>query len=182
LDEIEKAHADILNVLLQVMDYGCLTDNTGKKSDFRHVILIMTSNAGAREMTRQVIGFGGSQDAGAAGKAVEQIFSPEFRNRLDSIVPFNPVDETMARQIAGKALNRLAGKLAAKNVKLEPTEAALAHIAAAGRTENFGAREIIRLVENDVKKLLVNEVLFGSLKDGGTAVLDVKENAFVIIT
>ncbi|MCL2049083.1 MAG: AAA family ATPase [Defluviitaleaceae bacterium] len=167
LDEIEKAHADILNVLLQVMDYGSLTDNTGKKSDFRNVIIIMTSNAGAREMTRQTIGFDGSLDSAAADKAVEKIFSPEFRNRLDAIVRFKPVNQEMALLIAKKALDKLCLKLSAKKIKLTAAKNALTYIAAKGLSETYGAREIIRFVENDVKKMLVHEVLFGELKDGG---------------
>ncbi|MCL2387081.1 MAG: AAA family ATPase [Defluviitaleaceae bacterium] len=172
LDEIEKAHPDILNVLLQVMDYGSLTDNTGKKADFRNVIIIMTSNAGAREMTRQTIGFGGNLDSAAADKAVERIFSPEFRNRLDAIVRFKPVDKPMALLIAQKSLDKLAVKLAAKNVTFSANKSALEHIASKGLSETYGAREIIRLVENDVKKLLVQEVLFGELKNGGVCKLN----------
>jgi ATP-dependent Clp protease ATP-binding subunit ClpA len=171
LDEIEKAHPDILNVLLQVMDYGTLTDNAGKKADFSNVIIIMTSNAGAREMTRQTIGFDGSLDAAAADKAVEKLFSPEFRNRLDATVRFKPVDKEMAQQIAKKAIKKLAAKLAAKNVTLTTAKPALDYIASKGLSETYGAREIIRLVENDVKKLLVHEVLFGELKNGGACKL-----------
>jgi ATP-dependent Clp protease ATP-binding subunit ClpA len=171
LDEIEKAHADILNILLQVMDYGALTDNTGKKADFRNVIIIMTSNAGAREMTRQTIGFDGILDSAAADKAVEKMFSPEFRNRLDAVVRFKPVDEKMSLQIAEKSINRLAAKLSAKNVTFTAAKPALEYIASKGLSEKYGAREIIRLVENDVKKLLVHEVLFGELKNGGTCKL-----------
>jgi len=171
LDEIEKAHPDILNVLLQVMDYGQLTDNTGKKADFRNTIIIMTSNAGAREMTRQVIGFDGSRDEGAAGKAVEKAFSPEFRNRLDAIVQFRGVDETMARQIAQKSLDKLGVKLLARGVEFSASEEALEFIANKGLSETYGAREIIRIVENDVKKLLVGEVLFGALANGGACEL-----------
>jgi ATP-dependent Clp protease ATP-binding subunit ClpA len=180
LDEIEKSHEDILNILLQVMDYGTLTDNTGKKADFRNIVMIMTSNAGAREMNKQVIGFDGRPDSEAAGKAVERIFSPEFRNRLDAIVPFNPVDEAMARLIAQKAVRRLGDKLSKQNVKLTPTEQAIAHIASAGKSEQYGAREIIRMVENDVKKLLVQQLLFGKLVGGGKARLDYKKGAFVV--
>ena len=182
LDEIEKAHADILNVLLQVTDYGSLTDNTGKKADFRNVIIIMTSNAGAREMTRQTIGFDGNLDAAAAEKAVEKMFSPEFRNRLDAIVRFKAVDEEMAVQIAKKSLSKLAAKLAAKGIKFTATKSAVEHIASKGLSETYGAREIIRLVENDIKKLFVSEVLFGELKNGGTCKLNFAKNEFKITT
>jgi len=173
LDEIEKAHADILNVLLQVLDYGSLTDNTGKKADFRNVIIIMTSNAGARELTRQTIGFDSARDAAAAEKAVERIFSPEFRNRLDAIIRFRAVNKKMALRIAEKSLDKLAAKLKARNVTLSPTKTALEFIAQKGLSETYGAREIIRFVENDVKKLLTREVLFGKLSAGGTCRLTV---------
>ncbi|MCL2455931.1 MAG: AAA family ATPase [Defluviitaleaceae bacterium] len=180
LDEIEKAHADILNVLLQVMDYGSLTDNAGKKADFRNVIIIMTSNAGAREMTRQTIGFDGTLDAAAADKAVEKIFSPEFRNRLDDVIRFKPVDSAMALQIAKKSVAKLSSKLAAKKVSFTAAKSALTHIASKGLSEKYGAREIIRIVENDVKKLLVEEVLFGELKNGGACKLIFSNNIFKI--
>jgi len=182
LDEIEKAHADILNVLLQVTDYGSLTDNTGKKADFRNVIIIMTSNAGAREMTRQTIGFGGELDAAAADKAVEKIFSPEFRNRLDVVVRFKPVDKEMSLRIAKKAIAKLSAKLSAKNVTFTAAKSALEYIASKGLSETYGAREIIRLVENDVKKLLVHEVLFGELKNGGVCKLNFTKDELKITT
>ena len=175
LDEIEKAHADILNVCLQIMDYGVLTDNMGKKADFRHVIIIMTSNAGAAEMNRMQIGFGGSVNMQAMDREVERIFSPEFRNRLDAIVPFNPVDKRMAYLIAKKAWGNLAEKIGRKQVKLDATEALLEWIAAKGLSERYGAREIIRVVENDIKKILIDEVLFGSLANGGAAYVDIEE-------
>ena len=171
LDEIEKAHADILNILLQVMDYGKLTDNNGKKADFSNCIIIMTSNAGAREITRKTIGFSGEADIGAMDKAVERIFSPEFRNRLDSIVSFNGINQEMALLIARKALKQLSDKLSAKGVKLTATKTVLEFIAKKGLSEIYGAREIIRFVENDVKKLLVEKVLFGELSGGGNCKL-----------
>ena len=180
LDEIEKAHPDILNILLQVMDYGVLTDNTGKKADFRNTIIIMTSNAGAREMTRQVIGFDGSRDDSAASKAVEKAFSPEFRNRLDAIVQFKGVDKAMALRIAQKSLDKLGQKLLARGVKFSANSEALEFIATKGLSETYGAREIIRLVENDVKKLLVNEVLFGTLANGGNCELVLVDGVLVV--
>ena len=171
LDEIEKAHADILNVLLQVMDYGRLTDNTGRQADFSNVILIMTSNAGAKDLARKTIGFGDSLNTGAVDKAVMQIFSPEFRNRLDSVVQFNPVDKKMAQLIAARSFEELGKKLAKQGVRLTPSKSAVEYIAEKGLSETYGAREIIRVVENDVKRLLVNELLFGKLANGGTASL-----------
>ena len=181
LDEIEKAHKDILNVLLQVMDYGSLTDNNGKKADFRNVIIIMTSNAGASELTKKPIGFGERHNFGAVDKAVEQAFSPEFRNRLDAIIQFNPVNEAMALSIAHKALDKLVQKMATKEVKFKVTKGAARFIAQKGLSETYGAREIIRVVENDVKKLLVNEVLFGDLAEGGVATLQLDKRGKTLV-
>jgi len=177
LDEIEKAHADILNVLLQIMDYGVLTDNMGKKADFRHVIIIMTSNAGAAEMNRMRIGFGGGVNTQAMDREVERVFSPEFRNRLDAIVPFNPVDMRMAYLIARKAWGNLAEKLERRRVKLAATEELLGWIAEKGLSERYGAREIIRVVENEIKKMLIDEVLFGALARGGSVLLDIVDGS-----
>ena len=178
LDEVEKAHASILNLLLQVMDYGALTDNTGKKADFRHVTLLMTSNAGAKDITRRVAGFtGGREGAAAVAREVERVFSPEFRNRLDGIVRFNHIDMDMARRIAVKALNELSARL--QSTALAPTDACVDWIAAKGLSETYGAREIVRVVNQDVKKLLVTRVLFS----GGTAdtiVLDVEDGMPVL--
>ncbi|MCL2398661.1 MAG: AAA family ATPase [Defluviitaleaceae bacterium] len=182
LDEIEKAHPDILNVLLQVMDYGRLTDNTGRQADFANVILIMTSNAGAADLAKKSIGFGAGFNISAVEKAVEKMFSPEFRNRLDAIIKFNPVDEKMAQSIAQKSLDKLVKKLAAKGVTLTLSKSAVDYIAKKGLSETYGAREIIRVVENDVKKLLVNELLFGKLEEKGEASLhwDEENNIFNI--
>ena len=184
LDEIEKAHPDILNVLLQVMDYGRLTDNTGRQADFANVILIMTSNAGAAELTKKTIGFSDKLNTKAVEKAVEQMFSPEFRNRLDGVIQFNPVNEKMAKSIAQKAIENLANKLADRNVTLLPSKSAIDYVSAKGLSEIYGAREIIRVVENDVKKLLVNELLFGKLVNGGTAELvwDKRSESFKVRT
>ncbi|MDR3238617.1 MAG: AAA family ATPase, partial [Clostridiales bacterium] len=180
LDEIEKAHPDILNVLLQIMDYGTLTDNEGRKADFRHVVLIMTSNAGAADLNRRLIGFDERSNMAAIDKEVERIFSPEFRNRLDAIVMFCALDEDIAVRVAQKAVNSLAEKLAGKNIVLEVTDRLKDWIAKKGLSQKYGAREIIRVVEQDVKKRLIDEVLFGALSQGGTAVADLEEDAVVI--
>ncbi|MCL1987172.1 MAG: AAA family ATPase [Firmicutes bacterium] len=172
LDEIEKAHLDILNILLQVMDYGKLTDNVGRQADFSNVILIMTSNAGAADLAKKVIGFGDELNTKAINTAVERIFSPEFRNRLDNIVQFNPVNEKMAVQIVHKTFDLLKIKLAKKNVDLKISKTAVDFIAKKGLSEIYGAREIIRVIEKDVKKLLVNEILFGDLTNGGKVSLN----------
>ena len=171
LDEIEKAHANITNVLLQVMDYGKLTDNSGKKADFRNAILIMTSNAGAREADRKTIGFGGDTDHTAVDKEISRIFAPEFRNRLNRIIRFNPINHDMARQIAKKALGVLEGRLGERGIKITADEAVVSHIAQAGFSAAFGAREIIRLVEGPIKEQIVEALLFGEVQDEITLVL-----------
>jgi len=170
LDEIEKAHADIFNTLLQVLDYATLTDNTGKKADFRNVIIIMTSNAGAREIGRLQVGFGDrSISDNAIKEAIERFFSPEFRNRLDAIVNFNNLGEEIVLQIVKKQVREFAEQLAEKNITLEVTEECYAWLARKGYSPVFGAREVARLIKDKIKKPFVNEVLFGKLKEGGTA-------------
>ncbi|MDR1209568.1 MAG: AAA family ATPase [Clostridiales bacterium] len=171
LDEIEKAHPDIMNVLLQALDYGKLTDNAGRSADFRSAIIIMTSNAGASEMNKGVIGFDGRRaGADAVGKAVGRVFSPEFRNRLDEIVTFGRVDEGMARRVTEKAVAKLNARLAARGASVSPTEEALDYIARLGLSEEYGAREIIRVVEKDLKKLIVDHLLGGGPREGGIVV------------
>ncbi|MFT5872497.1 MAG: ATP-dependent Clp protease ATP-binding subunit ClpA [Clostridium sp.] len=182
LDEIEKAHPDILNVLLQVMDYATLTDNTGKKADFRNVILIMTSNAGAREASKHIIGFGDRIGSGEAiTKEVERVFSPEFRNRLDNIIVFNKIDEAMALQIAKKAMKQFEEKLLTRNIKLKVTDNLYAWLSKKGYSEAYGAREINRVVQQEIKTYFVDEVLFGELSEGGSATVDIVDGKLKII-
>jgi ATP-dependent Clp protease ATP-binding subunit ClpA len=182
LDEIEKAHPDILNVLLQVMDYATLTDNTGKKADFRNVILIMTSNAGAREASKHVIGFGDRLGSvGAITKEVERVFSPEFRNRLDNIIVFNKIDEAMALKIAKKAMKQFEEKLLTKNIRLVVTENLYKWLSKKGFSEAYGAREINRVVQREIKTYFVDEVLFGELSLGGSATVDIVDDKLKII-
>ncbi len=181
LDEIEKAHPDIMNVLLQIMDYGTLTDNVGKKADFKNVIIIMTSNAGARELGKRMIGYDSNAfNKDAVDKEVERVFSPEFRNRLDAIVLFNRIDKKMARLITVKAINRLSERLAQKGITFKPSEALIDFISAKGLSETYGAREIIRTVNNDLKRLFVNEMLFGKPESGGTATATVKDGVISV--
>ncbi|HEY8892163.1 MAG TPA: ATP-dependent Clp protease ATP-binding subunit ClpA [Clostridium sp.] len=181
LDEIEKAHSDIFNVLLQVMDYATLTDNTGKKADFRNVILIMTSNAGAREASKHVIGFGDRIGTGGAiTKEVERVFSPEFRNRLDNIIQFNKIDEDMAKQIAKKAMKQFEEKLLTKNIKLKVTDNLYAWLSKKGFSEAYGAREINRVVQQEIKTYFVDEVLFGELSTGGSVIVDIVDDKLKI--
>ena len=168
LDEIEKAHEDILSVLLQVMDYATLTDNKGRKADFRNVIIIMTSNAGARNIGKKLIGFGERQVKGEAiMEEVKKFFTPEFRNRLDKIIVFNSMSDSMAISIAKKQLNDFKAKLAAKNIEIEFDEECVNYVAKTGTSEEFGAREIARVIASRIKRLLVDEILFGKLSDGG---------------
>ena len=182
LDEIEKAHPDIYNILLQVMDYATLTDNQGRKADFRNIILIMTSNAGASRMGKHGIGFQG-QDTGAEIilEEVKRIFQPEFRNRLNRIVVFRNMDEKMAEQITDKKLGELQNMLARKNVTLTADVQARKLLRKKGISVEFGAREIERVIQSEIKPLLVDEMLFGSLKDGGDCRLTAAENAFRLL-
>ncbi|AGK96531.1 ATP-dependent Clp protease ATP-binding subunit ClpA [Clostridium pasteurianum] len=181
LDEIEKVHPDILNVLLQLMDYATLTDNTGKKADFRNVILIMTSNAGASKVGKSIIGFGERKLQGEEiKKEVERLFSPEFRNRLDDIVVFNGIDKTMALLIAKKALKEFEEKLLEKNINLQVTEDCYQWVAEKGYSSIYGAREILRVVQHEIKPYFVDAVLFGDLAKGGTAMIDVKDGKIII--
>lgn len=181
LDEIEKVHPDVLNVLLQLMDYATLTDNNGKKADFRNVILIMTSNAGARKVGKTLLGFGERVVAEEAiTKEVERIFSPEFRNRLDDIVVFNKINEEMALKIAQKAVEDFEHKLSNKNVNLKVTEICYKWLAQKGFSAIYGAREILRIVQQEIKPYFVDEVLFGKLSKGGTAIIDIVNDEIVI--
>ncbi|NVB38938.1 AAA family ATPase [Pseudenhygromyxa sp. WMMC2535] len=174
LDEIEKAHPDIFAVLLQVMDSATLTDTTGKKTDFRNVILIMTSNAGAFEMTQRKMGFG-ADDAidSTANKALERTFSPEFRNRLDKVVTFGQLPEPVIEKVADKMLRELEIQLAERDVRLTWTPAARDWIARKGYDKKFGARPMARVIDDNIKAALVDELLFGQLEGGGAVEVDV---------
>lgn len=168
LDEVEKAHPDIYNILLQVMDYATLTDNTGRKADFRNVILIMTTNAGAREMEGTPVGFMDSGNASdRSAKAVENTFSPEFRNRLDAMIPFRSLSPDLMGRIVDKAVAELARGLAAKRVNLTLTSEARDWLAAKGYDPKLGARPLQRLVRNELEDELASLVLFGALERGG---------------
>ncbi|GBU29011.1 ATP-dependent Clp protease ATP-binding protein [Treponema sp. R8-4-B8] len=173
LDEIEKAHSDIFNILLQIMDYATLTDNQGRKADFRNVILIMTSNAGAREIGKGLIGFGDRiQDDSAIDSAVEKFFTPEFRNRLDAIVRFGHLSRDIMVSIVQKELDAFTAQLTEKNVTITVTETCVDKLAEEGYSKEFGARNASRLIEEKIKSFFVDEVLFGSLSEGGSAVVD----------
>lgn len=181
LDEIEKAHIDVFNILLQIMDYATLTDNNGRKSDFRNIILIMTSNAGARDIGRDLIGFGNKKITDEAIKdAVDKIFSPEFRNRLDKIISFNKLEKDIILKIVDKEIAEFSVLLAEKNVVLDLSSSCRDWLADHGYSSEFGARNIARLVEDKIKNFFVDEILFGSLKDGGKAIADIKDDNIVI--
>jgi len=171
LDEIEKAHPDLFSILLQVMDHATLTDNNGKKADFRNVILLMTSNAGAREMNVPEIGFGGKQQKDnrvAKGiKAVENLFSPEFRNRLDGIIPFNGLNMEIMERIVDKFIIEVEEQLAEKNIRFELSSAARSWLAQSGYDSSFGARPLARFIQAEIKDILADEILFGRLVRGG---------------
>lgn len=177
LDELEKAHPDVFNLLLQVMDHGTLTDNNGRKADFRHVILIMTTNAGAQEMTRSSMGFKTQNNLSDGMKALEKRFTPEFRNRLDAIVQFNPLSKEAVYLIVEKLLSELQGKLTNKKVSLDVDSPARSWLAEHGYDRNMGARPMDRLVKDMLKKPLANEMLFGNLAQyGGRVKVTVNED------
>jgi ATP-dependent Clp protease ATP-binding subunit ClpA len=178
LDEIEKAHPDLMNILLQVMDHATLTDNTGRKADFRHVVVIMTSNAGSREMSTAAIGFAGdrARDTKARGKAaLERLFSPEFRNRLDAIVTFKSLSFEVMETIVDKFVLELESQLRERRVAIDLLPAARAHLARKGFDPVFGARPLNRLVQTELRNPLTDEILFGQLEHGGTVVVGVAD-------
>ncbi|MFN0061465.1 MAG: ATP-dependent Clp protease ATP-binding subunit ClpA [Myxococcaceae bacterium] len=182
LDEIEKAHPDLFNILLQVMDHATLTDNNGRKADFRNVVLILTTNAGAREMATKSVGFGfdaGGRpplDLSAAKKAMERTFTPEFRNRLDGWVLFSGLSPEVILKVVDKELRALQATLAEKGVTLEVTKTARGWLAERGYDPEFGARPLTRLIDQSVKKRLAESILFGDLQGGGVAQVDVKDD------
>lgn len=181
LDEIEKAHSDIFNILLQVMDYGVLTDSKGRKAHFKNVILIMTSNAGAQYASQASMGFASTATAGSAMlKQVKHTFKPEFINRLNEIVVFNDMDEQMAKLILGKKLRELNAKLAAKSVSITLTDEAHQHLLKSGYSKEYGAREMDRVIQQQLKTMLMREILFGKLKKGGEATVDLQNGILTI--
>ncbi len=175
LDEIEKAHPDLFNLLLQVMDHGSLTDNNGRKSDFRHVVLIMTSNVGARDLSRRMPGFGtgGDERFGDTDEAFKRMFSPEFRNRLDAKVDFAPLDPAVMERIVDKFIAELATQLGERKVKIDLSEAARAYLAKKGYDPMNGARPLARVIQDEIKRPLTDELLFGKLVGGGSVRVDV---------
>lgn len=175
LDEIEKAHPDIYNVLLQVMDHGTLTDNNGRKADFRNVVLVMTTNAGVQETIRKSIGFKQQDHSHDAMSEINKTFTPEFRNRLDNTIWFNHLDEKVILQVVDKFIVELESQLDAKSVSLEVTEPARKWLAKEGYDKAMGARPMARLIQEKLKKPLANEILFGELSDGGNVKVSIKD-------
>jgi ATP-dependent Clp protease ATP-binding subunit ClpA len=177
LDEIEKAHPDLFNILLQVMDHATLTDNNGRKADFRNIILIMTTNAGAQEMAAAAIGFGGRSNAEKGTKAIERLFSPEFRNRLDAIIAFGTLSMPVVERVVDKFILELDAQLNEKRVFIQLTPAARGYLAAKGYDPTFGARPMARLIQTEIKRVLADDILFGQLRDGGRVEIDVVDDA-----
>jgi ATP-dependent Clp protease ATP-binding subunit ClpA len=181
LDEIEKAHPDLFNILLQVMDHATLTDNNGKQADFRNIILIMTTNAGAREMSGAPLGFGAQSNAGRGKEAIEKMFSPEFRNRLDAMIAFNPLSPEIIEQVVDKFIMELDQQLNERKVSLQITPRARRWFAERGYDQAFGARPMARLIQNEIKRVLADEILFGRLQGGGHVEVDESEGKLVFI-
>jgi ATP-dependent Clp protease ATP-binding subunit ClpA len=181
LDEIEKAHPDVFNVLLQVMDHGSLTDNNGRKSDFRNVIIIMTTNAGAETMNKATIGFTGKREQGDEMGDIKRLFTPEFRNRLDAIVSFRALDEEIILRVVDKFLLQLESQLAEKKVEVTFSDALRKHLAKKGFDPLMGARPMQRLIQDTIRRALADELLFGRLVDGGRLSVGVDEQGEVTL-
>ncbi|MEN9659970.1 MAG: ATP-dependent Clp protease ATP-binding subunit ClpA [Pseudomonadota bacterium] len=179
LDEIEKAHPDIFNVLLQVMDHGTLTDNNGRKADFRNVVIVMTTNTGAETLTKSVIGFTTSKQMGDEMQEIKRMFTPEFRNRLDAIIPFAPLSHEIIMQVVDKFLIQLEVQLQEKKVEAHFTPALKTHLAAEGFDPMMGARPMARLIQDTIRKALADELLFGRLIHGGEVTIDIDDDGKV---
>ena len=181
LDEIEKAHPDLFNILLQVMDYGKLTDNNGKSVDFRNVIIIMTTNAGAAEMAKPAIGFGREARVGDDEEAINRMFTPEFRNRLDAIIPFAHLSEDVIGRVVDKFVIQLETQLADRAVTIELTEKAREWLGKKGYDKLYGARPLARVIQDNIKQPLSEELLFGKLAKGGVVQVDTDEEAATLV-
>ena len=180
LDEIEKAHPDLFNILLQVMDHGKLTDSNGKSVDFRNVVLIMTTNAGATEMSKQAIGFGRGTKIDADSEAIEKAFTPEFRNRLDAVIPFATLPPEVVRMVVDKFIMQLEAQLTDRNVEIDLDAAARDWLSKKGYHPTFGARPLARVVQEEIKKPLADHLLFGDLTSGGIVKVTVADNKLVL--
>jgi ATP-dependent Clp protease ATP-binding subunit ClpA len=181
LDEIEKAHPDIFNVLLQVMDHGTLTDNNGRKADFRNVIIVMTTNAGAETMNKATIGFTNPRQAGDEMSDIKRLFTPEFRNRLDAIVSFKALDEQIILRVVDKFLLQLETQLAEKKVEVTFTDVLRKYLAKKGFDPLMGARPMQRLIQDTIRRALADELLFGRLQEGGRLTVDLDDKQEILL-
>ena len=182
LDEIEKAHPDVYNLLLQVMDHGTLTDNNGRTADFRHVIIVMTTNAGAELLERSTIGFIEQDNRSDSSTVIRKLFTPEFRNRLDSIIQFNHLSVDTLHKVVDKFLEELQSVLSSKSVKLNINSSAKAWLAKYGYDMKMGARPMGRLIQEQIKKPLADKLLFGNLSNGGVVTITAENDQLVITT
>jgi len=181
LDEIEKAHPDIFNILLQVMDHGTLTDNNGRKADFRNVIIIMTTNAGATELAKGTMGFTQTKSSGDEMGEIKRMFTPEFRNRLDAVVSFASLDEVVILRVVEKFLMQLESQLSEKKVEALFTENLKKYLAKNGFDPLMGARPMARLIQDTIRRALADELLFGKLSNGGRVTIDVDDAGQVML-
>jgi ATP-dependent Clp protease ATP-binding subunit ClpA len=181
MDEIEKAHPDIFNILLQVMDHGTLTDNNGRKADFRNVIVIMTTNAGAETLQRRSIGFANAREAGDEMADIKRMFTPEFRNRLDAIISFRALDEEIILRVVDKFLMQLEDQLHEKKVEITFSTALRMHLSKKGFDPVMGARPMARLIQDTIRKALADELLFGRLVGGGKVSVDVDQAGQIVL-
>ena len=178
-DEIEKAHPDVFNLLLQVMDHGTLTDSNGRKADFRNVILVMTTNAGAELISRASMGFTLQDHTKDAGEAIKKVFTPEFRNRLDAVIQFDALDHNVILNVVDKFLIELESQLDDKKVSMSVTDTARHWLADKGYDPKMGARPMARVIQDEIKQVLADHLLFGDLTDGGHVKIDVEDDKLV---
>ena len=181
LDEIEKAHPDIFNILLQVMDHGTLTDNNGRKADFRNIVIVMTTNAGAESLAKNSMGFTHSVQAGDEMEAIKKMFTPEFRNRLDAVISFAALDHDVILRVVDKFLMQLEEQLAEKKVEAHFTQELKAHLAKKGFDPHMGARPMARLIQDTIRRALADELLFGKLVHGGKVTIDIDPAEKVVL-
>jgi ATP-dependent Clp protease ATP-binding subunit ClpA len=181
LDEIEKAHPDIFNILLQVMDHGTLTDNNGRKADFRNVVLIMTTNAGAEALSKNTMGFTADRQTGDEMESIKRMFSPEFRNRLDATISFRSLDHDIIMRVVDKFLMQLEEQLHEKKVEALFTGRLKEHLAKKGFDPLMGARPMARLIQDTIRRALADELLFGKLANGGKVTIDVGEDDGIVL-
>jgi ATP-dependent Clp protease ATP-binding subunit ClpA len=182
LDEIEKAHPDIFNVLLQVMDHGTLTDNNGRKADFRNVVIVMTTNAGAESLAKNSMGFTMSRQSGDEMEAIKRMFTPEFRNRLDATISFKALDHNIILRVVDKFLMQLEEQLQEKKVEVSFTQALKEHLAKKGFDPLMGARPMARLIQDTIRRALADELLFGRLQHGGRVAIDLGEEEKITLS